>query len=180
MSNLRAWLRQTLPIVIGGYFAWAIYRRVRRNIGEQKLRPTPIIIRLCIFAFFSAVIIFAGVMLNNIATLMTFGGGLLAGGGLGLIGLHLTRFRTTDEGHFYTPNTYIGVALTILLAGRLAYRFIISNPANASAANPPSLMQSPLTNFIIGLTFGYYLVYYIGLFVHTHDRKPDGSEVQNP
>jgi hypothetical protein len=33
-------------------------------------------------------------------------------------------------------------------------------------------MNSPLTFLIVGLTAGYYIVYYIGLFVHTHDKKP--------
>ncbi|HEY3763344.1 MAG TPA: DUF1453 domain-containing protein [Verrucomicrobiae bacterium] len=171
----------TLPILIGGgYAAWAVYRRVRRNIGKQKLRPVPIIIRLCIFALLIVGIFLVGVILNNTAILLTFGGGLLSGAGLGLIGLHLTRFETTDEGHYYTPNTYIGAALTLLLAGRMAYRFMMmNNIANATAANSPPPMQSPLTFFIIGLTVGYYMVYYIGLFVHTHDRKPDGSGVQN-
>jgi len=28
-----------------------------------------------------------------------------------------------------------------------------------------------LTLFFFGLIAGYYLVYYIGLFVHTHDKK---------
>jgi len=30
---------------------------------------------------------------------------------------------------------------------------------------------SPLTFFLFGLTAGYYIVYYVGLFVHTHDKK---------
>jgi hypothetical protein len=38
-------------------------------------------------------------------------------------------------------------------------------------------MQSPLTFLIIGLTFGYYLVYYIGLFAHTHDKKPGPTDL---
>jgi hypothetical protein len=39
------------------------------------------------------------------------------------------------------------------------------------APGQPQLFQSPLTLFIFGLIAGYYLVYYIGLFVHTHERK---------
>jgi hypothetical protein len=165
--------------VIGGFFAWSIYRRVRRNIGKQKLRPRRIITSISIFILVSAFIVFAGVATHNSNVLLTFAGGLVLGAGLGFIGLRLTRFETTNEGHFYTPNTYIGAALTLLLAGRMIYRIMVfNNLAHASSANPPPPMQSPLTYFIIGLTFGYYLVYYIGLFVHTHDRKPDGS-IQN-
>jgi Protein of unknown function (DUF1453) len=166
------------PFIFGGLIAWGVYRRVRRSIGKQKLRPVGIIIRLCIFALFSAFIVIAGVMLNNTAILLAFAGGLLTGGGLGLISLRLTRFETTDEGHFYTPNTHIGVALSALLVFRMIYRMYFSGSMGTPTANHPP-MPTPLTCFIIGLTIGYYIVYYIGLFVHTHDRKPDGSGVQN-
>jgi hypothetical protein len=85
--------------------------------------------------------------------------------------VRLTRFETTDEGHFYTPNTHIGIGLSVLFAGRIAYRFIVLGDV-ATAQNPAPPFQSPLTFFIFGLTVGYYIVYQIGLFVHTHDKKP--------
>jgi hypothetical protein len=170
----------TMPIVIGALFAWSIYRRVRRNIGQQKLRPVRITISLCIFSIISALIIFSGVILHNTNVLLSFAGGLVLGAGLGFIGLRLTRFETTETGHFYTSNTYIGATLTVLLLGRMIYRYMFFNTAMVpTSGNHPPQMQSPLTYFIIGLTFGYYIVYYIGLFVHTHDRKPDDSGVQN-
>lgn len=156
----------TVPILIGGIFAWSIYRRVKRNIGKQKLKPVRSVISIVIFLAFSFLILkFA----RNGEMLFSFGGGLLAGAILGLIGLRLTKFETTDEGHFYTPNTYIGGALTALFIGRMLYRYWQRQP---DASNQPAWGQSPLTYLIIGLTFGYYLVYYIGLFVHTHDKKP--------
>ena len=39
------------------------------------------------------------------------------------------------------------------------------------APTGPPPFQSPLTFFIFGLIAGYYLVFYVGLFVHTHDKK---------
>jgi hypothetical protein len=98
------------------------------------------------------------------------GGGIVLGGILGMVGLRLTKFETTDQGHFYTPNTHIGIALSVLLVGRMLYRlWVIGDMTEAS--HQPQLFQSPLTYFIFGLTIGYYLVYRIGLFVHTHDKK---------
>ena len=159
-----------MPFIFGGLIAWSIYRRIRRNIGEQKLRPRRIILSLVIFAVVGTLIVTAACMLHNPGMVLGFGGGLLLGAGLGFFGLHLTKFRTTDEGHFYTPNTYIGGALSLLLIGRMAYNYW----KNGGFAPPPGHqpVPSPLTYFIIGLTFGYYIVYYIGLFVHTHDKKP--------
>lgn len=159
-------------IVMGGLMAWSIYRRARRNIGRQKLRPKRVIMRLVLFCVASFFIIIAGLQAPHV--LLGFGGGILAGASLGVLGLKLTQFETTEEGHFYTPDTRIGVGLALLLAGRLIYRmFVLSNTSLASGHPPP--MQSPLTFLIIGLTFGYYLVYYIGLFIHTHDKKAAGQ-----
>ncbi|HVU26825.1 MAG TPA: DUF1453 domain-containing protein [Verrucomicrobiae bacterium] len=153
-----------VPILFGGLMAWSIYRRVRRNIGRQKLHPRRTATSIVILSIFSLLIIVA--LLQNEKLLLGFGGGLLPGAILGFIGLRLTRFETTDEGHFYKPNAHIGVALSLLLIGRMIYRVWVLNNISLAANHPPA-MQSPLTFFIIGLTFGYYLVYQTGLFIHS-------------
>jgi len=157
-------------ILFGGLMAWGVYRRVRRNIGRQPLRPRRIIFSIVIFSIVSIFLVGASLQLSKL--LLGIGGGLLLGALLGFAGLRLTKFETTDAGHFYTPNTHIGVALSLLLAGRMIYRLIVlNNFSNVVAAGHPPPMQSPLTFFIVGLTIGYYFIYYIGLFVHTHDKK---------
>ena len=108
-----------VPILIGGLFAWGIYRRVRRNIGRQPLHPRRAITSISILSLVSVLIV--GTSLQNQNLLLGFGGGLLLGALLGFVGLRLTKFETTEEGHFYTPNTHIGVALSVLFVGRLLY-----------------------------------------------------------
>jgi hypothetical protein len=156
------------PIIFCGLIAWGIHRRLRRNVGRQKLRPIRLTISILIFAGASAVLL---VMSLGILKLMLgIGGGLALGVALGFVGLRLTRFETTAEGHFYTPNTKIGIALSLLFLGRLAYRFFdLRHTAGAPHAPPP--FQSALTYFIVGLLAGYYIVYYIGLLVHRRDKK---------
>lgn len=156
----------TVPFLIGGLFAWTIYRRIRRNIGQQKLRPVRIIISLVILSLASALLIL--VSLQTAKLLLGIAGGLLVGALLGLAGLRLTRFDTTSEGHFYTPNTGIGVALSVLFLGRMLYRFWVLQ--DSAAAGQPKAFQSALTCLVFGLIAGYYIVYYIGLFHHTRDR----------
>jgi hypothetical protein len=154
--------------LFGGLFAWGIYRRMRRNIGRQKLRPGRVIFSIVIFSIVS--VLFLGMSLQQTHLMLGIVGGLAIGVALGFLGLRLTRFETNNEGHFYTPNTHIGVALSLLFVGRLLYRFwVLRDTATASGHPPP--FQSPLTFFIFGLIAGYYIVYYVGLFVHTHDKK---------
>ena len=149
--------------------AWSVYRRTRRSIGKQPLRQWRSIVRLVILCLASASIILVGVMLNPLI-LAGFGGGLVPGALLGFLGLKLTQFETTPDGqHFYKPDTRIGVALSLLLTGRLIYRMVVMNDI-AMAPNHPPPMQSPLTYLIAGLTIGYYIVYSIGLLIHAHEK----------
>ncbi len=160
-------------VVIIGVFVWSIYRRVRRNIGRQKLHPRRAITSIVILSVVSVVIV--GTSLQNTNLLLGFGCGLLLGLPLGFVGLRLTRFDTTDEGHFYKPNTHIGVVLSVLFVGRIAYKYIPSGNV-ATAQNPTMPFQSPLTLFIFGLTVGYYLVYQTGLFIHSRDKNESGQK----
>ena len=160
-----------VPILFGGLIAWSIYRRIRRNIGRQPLRPRRAIISIIVLTLVSALLV--STSLQNSHLLLGIGGGLLLGVLLGFIGLRLTRFETTDAGHFYTPNAHIGIVLSMLFIGRLAYRFWIFHDTIAAPNGPPPF-QSPLTFFIFGLTAGYYIVYQAGLFKHSRDKKVAG------
>jgi uncharacterized membrane protein YidH (DUF202 family) len=147
--------------------AWRIYRRIRRNIGRQPLRPRRALISITILGAVSAVLVFTS--LHHSRLLLGIIGGLAAGVLLGLVGLRLTRFETTADGHFYVPNTPTGVAVSLLLVGRLIYRFMVLRDVVAAPNHPPA-MHSPLTFFIFGLMAGYYIVYQTGLFVHSRDK----------
>lgn len=158
-------------------FAWSIYRRVRRNIGRQKLRHGRVITSLVILSLASILIL--GTTTRFPALALGCCGGMLLGMALALLSLRLTKFETTEEGHFYTPNTYIGIALTVLLMGRIIYRMTLMQgptlqPDDPAAVSNAQAFQSPLTMLIVGLNMGYYLAYYIGLFIHTHDKKSAG------
>jgi uncharacterized membrane protein YidH (DUF202 family) len=168
-----------VPIVIGGLFAWSIYRRIRRNIGRQPLRPTRSIVSLVIMGLVTAWLITAAVALQNLNMIAGIGGGLVVGVALGFVGLKLTKFDTTEQGHFYTPDTRIGIALSLLLVGRIAYRMWQLQSMDFTSSNP-QMYQSPLTYFILGLVLGYYFVYRIGLLVHTHDKPIPGKTTPPP
>ncbi len=157
--------------------AFMVYRRVRRNFGRQLLRPVLLVGRILVLAMVVAFLLFAGLAGGGVS-LAGWGVllGLAAGGVLGGVGVRKTGFEIVAGKHWYTPHPGIGLALTALMLGRLAYRFFaIRATAAAVTASDPSLLgnlqRSPLTLAIAGLLLGYYLVYNIGLLRMA--RRPD-------
>jgi uncharacterized membrane protein YidH (DUF202 family) len=158
------------PALVIPFVAWRIYRRVRRNIGRQQLRPKRIKIGIVIFSVLTLLI--GGATLTYPPSLAALTGGLLVGVPLAMAGLRLTRFEQTAEGDFYTPNTYIGVTLTLVLVGRMVYRgLVLFGASSVGGTMPPQLFRSPLTLFVFGLTAGYYIAFYAGVLTHVHRRK---------
>jgi hypothetical protein len=166
-----------VPIFIVCLLGWRMYGRFRRNVGRQPLNPRRMMLRLGVYAVLT--LILAAVSLVLTSRLSVFAGllgGLVPGAALGLYGLHLTRFETTPEGRFYTPNPYMGVGLSMLLAGRLAYRILVLSGATAQPGTQPQLMQSPLTFFIFGLLAGYYMAYFTGVLVRSREKQSTGRD----
>ncbi len=154
--------QQIVPLVVLPLVAWRIYARVRRNIGRQAFHPGRMTGAIVVF---SVITVLMGLgALRHPAALGALGGGLALSVPLALFGLKVTKFETTPEGKFYTPHTGLGVALTVLFLGRMAYRMfsLMGEPGIAAGTPPPSMFQSPVTLLIFGLTSGYYITYYAG------------------
>jgi hypothetical protein len=152
------------PLIATPLIALAIYRRVRGSFGKQPIRGKRMIARVAILGILAVLLGLSG--FHNLELLEGLVGGILGGAVLGYVGLRLTRFETTAEGDRYIPNPWIGALLTVLLVGRLAWRFMVTMPAMDAAHQGPALGNSPLTLAVFGLTVGYYMAYYIGLLVH--------------
>ncbi|MGV8943387.1 DUF1453 domain-containing protein [Thermomonas sp.] len=149
--------------------AFMVYRRVRRNFGRQPLRSGRLAVRSMFLVIVAGLLLMAG-FAGGGSSMAGWGvlAGLAAGGILGMAGLRMTQFETVQGGHWYTPHPGIGLALTALMLGRLAYRFFaVRATAAAVAASDASvlanLQRSPLTLSIAGLLIGYYLAYNVGL-----------------
>jgi hypothetical protein len=97
--------------------------------------------------------------------------GAACGIALGVLGLRLTKFEQTTEGLFYTPSAHLGIALSLLLFGRVAYRmyqtYALADQASAGGMN--AVTNSPLTLVIFAMLAGYYATYAIGL-IRWHRR----------
>src|SRR5262245_41235372 len=110
--------------------------------------------------------------------------GLVAGAALGYLGLRHTKFETTPEGSFYTPHTYIGVAVSALLIARIVYRFVTNYPAGLAAApangDPFASYHSPLTYAIFAGVVGFYFFYSPRVLMESRDARVPAADSSSP
>ena len=156
------------PILIGAFFLWAIYRRVRRNIGRQPVSPNRMKLRMAMLALVTVLLAWPSV--SDIELIGSLLAGIVGGVALAWYGLRETKFEVTPKGKFYTPHTYIGIFVSVLFIGRVIYRFIMvypmMNAAHEAGANPFAAYQkSPMTLAIFGIVVGYYIAFYAGVLL---------------
>ena len=160
--NTQALVSTAAYLSVGALVAWRVYSRIRRMVGRQKLSTRRPWVTLVVFPMLILLLALASLAHPN--NLLWLALALSCGAALGVAGLARTRFEATDQGLFYTPNPYIGVALSLLFVARIAYRFVemfvLAPGVPRSAAE---FGRSPLTLAAFGLLAGYYIAYAIGL-----------------
>jgi hypothetical protein len=145
-------------LIIVPLVAWRAYSRIKRNIGRQTLSKVRPFITMAIFPLLAVLLGWQAVGHSRPELLYALAGGIIGGGVLGYYGIKHTKFEVTPQGLFYTPNAHIGIALSVLLIGRLLYRMFVY-----AQTTPDDFAASPLTLGIFGLLAGYYVTYAIGL-----------------
>ena len=161
-----------ITLGIGAFIVWRMASRVRRMIGRQRLSSRRPWITVVLFPLLAVVL--ALVALAHPTALLGLAAGCATGVGLGIVGLRLTRFEATPAGWFYTPNPYLGVALSVLLIARIGWRYAqiasIGGPVDDGSAG--DLGRSPLTLLLFGMLAGYYTAYAAGLLRWRHRSDP--------
>lgn len=141
---------------------WRMYARIRRNIGRQRLSKVRPWITLSILSVILALIAWSARV--HPERLLWLAGGFATGALLAQYGLKLTRFEPTPKGLFYTPNTRIGIALSLVFIARIAYRFFeLYAIAPSAPRDNAEFFRSPVTLAVFGLLAGYYMAYAVGL-----------------
>lgn len=158
------------PLLIFALLIFGVYRRMRRTFGRQTVNVPRMWVRVLILVAVGALISYAAV--RNVNTLEALAGGAVCGAALAFLGLRHTQFEVTPEGRFYTPHTYIGLLVTALFLGRLAYRYIaIFTAGPAAMQGPPdanamaAYQNNPWTAATFGVLFAYYILYYVGILL---------------
>ena len=105
--------------------------------------------------------------------------GLLCGGMLGLLGLVLTRWEQTPGALHYTPNRWLVLLITLVVAARLLYGLMRAwNAWRIDSADASWLAASGLAGSMgVGASvLGYYAIFWAGLWwrVRRHRRESSG------
>jgi hypothetical protein len=146
-----------LPYAFTAGIGWMYYQRIRRQFGRQPWQPRRTMVRMALLALVLASLVLAGIFVPGAGWAVT--AGLALGLGLGFYGVSLTRIEVTDGMRSYLPNPWIGGALSLLLLGRLAWRFMHGGLMQQQGATG----ASPLTLAFAAALIGYYLTYSIVL-----------------
>lgn len=155
-------------VLFTALIGFAYYRRLRGNFGRQPWRPRRALVRLFILglallALTTVAVLYPGPRLGIAA-------GVLVGGLLGGLSLQHTHAQLIDGSRYYTPNPWIGAALSLLLLGRLAWR--MGSGPFAAGATQMGQQPSALTLAIAATLVGYYLVYGAGLSLRMRALAP--------
>jgi hypothetical protein len=165
-----------VPLIV-----WRMYGRIKRNIGRQVLGKRRPWVTLTLFPLFVILIGMGAVARHHPEHLWSIAAGLILGAALGVFGTKHTKFEHTPDGMFYTPNAHLGIALSVLLIGRIGYRFFqIYSMDPGAQPNPADFSSSPLTLGIFGLLAGYYILYAVGLIRYRHRVERELPQTPSP
>lgn len=141
----------------------------RYRMGKARRRAWPWLVKFNSWALLVSVALFAlSMAITNVwwpGALAYAAAGMGIGLPVGLLGLWLSRFEQTPQGMYYTPNPWISLALTLLVAGRIAMGFVEVWrywQGRETLAIIPVLDHASLFA-VAGLLLGYYLAYTWGL-----------------
>ena len=151
-----------ITIGIGALIAWRVYMRVRRAVGRQKYSKRRAWMAVVFYPLILAMVVLGALV--HPEALLALVGGIVVGATLGIFGIRHTKFEAVDGVDYYTPNAHIGIALSLLLVGRVLYRLFDIFTSTGGFTHPPSdFVRSPLTLLIVGTVLAYYFTYAIGL-----------------
>lgn len=157
------------PYLATAGIGWLYYRRIRRSFGRQPWQPGRTIARLLLVSLVAASLACAAVLLPQVGA--GIAAGAVLGAALGVFALKHTHAQLNDGKRYYTPNPWIGGGLSLLLLGRLAWRW--SQGALTGSSAQIGQQASPLTLGIAATLVAYSLVYGGGLLLRMRTLAPE-------
>ena len=147
------------PLFATVAIGWIYYKRIRRSFGRQPYQAKRALLRVGLLALLLVGLVITAATVPHVAAAIALG--LLVGGGLGVLALRHTHIEAIEGAHWYTPNPWIGGALSLLLVARLAWRY--GHGAFSSGAAQAAQNANPLTLGIAATLVAFYVVNGAGL-----------------
>jgi hypothetical protein len=142
----------------------------RYHYGTKRRRARAWVATINTFSLLASVTIFmitAAVTNRWVPDALSYSAAGLAGGCLlGFLGLALTRWEREGASLIYTPSRLLVLAVTLVVAARLAYGFWRAWQTWRSAPGDASWLAAigvPGTMAAGAIVLGYYLVYWAGV-----------------
>jgi hypothetical protein len=163
-----------LLVIVGVLFTSVVLIPItliqRYRAGTMRRRARPWLVTINLIGISLSILMFLiSAALTNIWIPRAFGyaaAGVAAGVALGVLGLALTRWERVPGALFYTPNRWLVLAITIAVAGRIAYGFWRSwQQWQAFGSGVEWLVGAGLEGSLAaGATvLGYYFTYWWGV-----------------
>jgi hypothetical protein len=146
-------------LVLTPLLVWRVYSRLKTQMARQRSILSRHWTGVLVFTAMIAVPVSELMRMDRPLPLAALGVGTLAGIAYAVWGLRLTRFETTSEGYFFTPNARLGVVVAMLLAARVLYIGVELYANQGSGVPAARFTDSPLTMLIVGVTAAYFATY---------------------
>jgi hypothetical protein len=147
-----------------------IVQRYRRGSTRQRARGWLATLNIAGFGL-SAMLFLTSAAITNIWVPHAFvftAGGLATGAILGLVGLLRTRWEPSLGGLYYTPNRWLTLIITTVVAARVMYGFWRAwQTSRAGLAGGSWVAAAGVAGAMAAgaIVLGYYLAYWIGVRV---------------
>jgi hypothetical protein len=157
-----------IPIVVLVLTPLLLIQRYRAGKARRQARSWVATLNVGVMAF-SAVFFLISAAFTGIWIPDALKGaalGMLAGFALGLLGLLLTRWEFDRSAMHYTPNSWLVLLITLIVAARLIYglvRSAVVAQAGVSGAGLVTAFGVPQSLAAGGTVIGYYFVFNAGL-----------------
>ncbi len=140
---------------------WRIYSRLKGLMARQRSVMQRHYTGAGAFALIPIVV--ASQVAPDLAMLGWLGAGIGFGIAYGAWGLKLTRFETTREGYFFTPNMRLGMVVAMLFVAAILFIGFEIYANQGTGLPTPRVTDYVFFLPCLGMMTGYFATYSVGL-----------------
>jgi hypothetical protein len=157
-----------IPLLVVVLIPASLVGRIRRGTMRRQARGW-VVTANTVGITFSTALFLTGALITSrwVPDVLRYSlAGLGVGAVLGLIGFALTQWESSRGVHHYTPNRWLVLTITLVVAARIAYGAWRTWAAwQAGVAHTAAVAASGIAMSLAagGVVLGYYLIYWIAV-----------------